>query len=169
MKPLECRHEAEVIAAVISRRWPDRCDPELRGHVAACEICRDVAAVAMAFGDDQDAVAQPELPSSAHMWWRLQMRARQDAARAVRKPMVVAQGIAAAGVAGFAMAAIGIGWAARSWSLDEAAAVLSPAADSAVASILSMAVEPTHAALTLVAIATGLVLMPVAVYFALSE
>ena len=174
MKPVDCRREPEVLAAVMSRRWPDRCDDELRHHVAGCEMCRDVAAVAMAFSQEQDASDDtlrdaPGPPSAAHMWWRLQMRARQDAARAVRKPMVVAQGLVAAGIAGFAAAAVGMGWAASAWSWSDAARLLQPAPDGAVGSLLGLVADPTHAALALVAIATGLVMMPVAVYLALSD
>jgi len=170
MKTIECAREQDVIAAVMSRRWPDRTDLGLRSHVATCRICRDVAEVAVAFGADQDAVSEEtRVPTAAHMWWRLQMRARQDAARAARRPIAVVQGFVAAAVGGLGVAAIGLGWATGSWSITEAANGLQPAANAVVGSLLSFAATPPHATLIFGAIAAGLVLMPVVVYLALSE
>jgi len=173
VKIVECCREQDVIAAVVSHRWPERCDADLRDHVAACEICQDVAEVAAAFLVDQDADYQPvRVPSSAHMWWRLQMRARQDAARAALRPINVAQGLVAAAVTSLAVAVIAFGWAATSWSQwswSEMAAGLQPAANTVVNSVLSVATITPQTTLVLGAIAAGLILMPVAVYFALSE
>ena len=42
----ECRHEAELVAAVTSGRWPSAVDPALREHVASCAVCADVLQVA---------------------------------------------------------------------------------------------------------------------------
>jgi hypothetical protein len=170
MKTIECAREQDVIAAVMSRRWPDRCDVDLRAHVAACGICQDVAEVAVAFGADQDSVSEnTRVPTAPHMWWRLQMRARQDAARAARRPIAVAQGVVAAVIGGLGVAAIGFGWAAGSWSVAEVASGIQPAANAVVGSLLSFAATPPHATLIFGAIAAGLVLMPVAVFLALSE
>ena len=40
----ECPREAEVIDALTTMQWPERCAEELKAHVAACEGCRDVVA-----------------------------------------------------------------------------------------------------------------------------
>jgi hypothetical protein len=173
VKITECSREQEVIAAVVSHRWPERAGTLLRAHVASCDICRDVAEVAGAFGDDQDAAWQMvRVPSAAHMWWRLQMRARQDAARAALRPIAVVQGLVTVGIAGLAVAAIGLGWAAGSWSawpLSTAASGFWPAASDLVGTVFSFADASAQATLVFGAIAAGLVLMPVAVYLALSE
>jgi hypothetical protein len=170
MKIIECPQEQDVIAAVMSRRWPDRCDANLRAHVGACSICRDVAEVAVAFGADQDAFSEDtKVPTAAHMWWRLQMRARQDAARAARRPIAVAQAFVAAAIGGLGVAAIGFGLATGSWSISEMGSGLQPAANAVVGSLVSLAATPPHTTLVFGAIAAGLVLMPVAVYLALSE
>ena len=46
MRPIECEFEADVLAAVLQSRWPDRAEAPLREHAALCPICRDVARVA---------------------------------------------------------------------------------------------------------------------------
>ena len=173
VKTIECSREHDVIAAVASKRWPERCDPDLRAHVASCDICRDVADVAAAFDADQDTAWQmTRVPSAAHMWWRLQMRARQDAARAALRPIAVVQGLVAVAVAGLAVAAIGLGWAAGSWSewsIVSAEGGFWPAATRLAGTVFSFADATKQATLMLGVIAAGLVLMPVAVYLALTD
>ena len=112
------------------------------------------------------------VPSAAHMWWRLQLRARQDAARAALRPIAVVQGLLAVGIAGLAVAAIGFGWATGSWAgwpLSNPASVLGPAASDLLDAVLSFPGATSQTTLVCGAIAAGLVLMPVAVYLALSE
>ena len=46
-------------------------------------------------------------PSSAIVWWRAQMRARQEAARAADRPITIVQGLAIACGAGLALSLIG--------------------------------------------------------------
>jgi hypothetical protein len=173
VKTFECSREQDVIAAVASHRWPERCDSELRAHVASCEICCDVAEVAAAFDADQDAAWQiARVPSAAHMWWRLQVRARQDAARAALRPIAVVQGLVVVGIAALAVFAIGLGWTAGAWSewpLLGAAGGLWPAASRLVDTLVSFPDATKQAALMLGVIAAGLLLMPVAVYLALSD
>ncbi len=96
MKSVECPREQDVLDALAAGSWPRRAEHELRVHVGACEICSDLAEVVCALGDDQEHAWQDaRVPSSAVMWWRAQMRARQEAARQVARPISFAQGIAA--------------------------------------------------------------------------
>ena len=37
----ECRHEADLVAAVTSGRWPAAVDPSLRDHVDGCAVCAE--------------------------------------------------------------------------------------------------------------------------------
>jgi len=93
---IECPRESDVLDALASARWPNRVEHELAEHVASCAICRDVVAVASAIQDDHDhAWREANVPSSGQMWWRAEMRARQDAIREASRPITVAQGVAA--------------------------------------------------------------------------
>jgi hypothetical protein len=94
---LECPRESDVLDALASARWPHRVDRELADHVASCTICQDVITVATAIQTDHDAAwAEANVPSSGQMWWRAEMRARQDAIHEASRPLTVAQGVAAA-------------------------------------------------------------------------
>jgi hypothetical protein len=96
VRPIECTREDDVLDALSSDRWPDRADQELRDHVASCEICADLVDVAGPILVDREAATpEPRIPSPAVMWWRAQMRARQEAAREAERPITVAQAIAA--------------------------------------------------------------------------
>ena len=48
---VDCPREQDVIDALTTEQWPDRCDEDLRRHVAACEGCRDLIAVVAPLGD----------------------------------------------------------------------------------------------------------------------
>src|SRR6185295_15262590 len=65
MSPQPCVHEAEVVAAVLSRRWPEACDESLRAHAETCDVCREVVAVAALLKEDYDeareAIAQRDV------------------------------------------------------------------------------------------------------------
>ena len=92
----ECDREQDVLDALAAHRWPARCDEDLRAHVGACAICRDLADVAAAFADDQDgAWRDVQVPSAGIVWWRAQLRAREDAARSAGRPVAFIQGVAA--------------------------------------------------------------------------
>ena len=95
MKPVDCELEAEVLAAVLQNRWPERVDAGLRVHVAACEICADVVAIAGVIDSAREQMrAQAAIPDSGRVWWRAQMRARREAAQAAGRPITAAQVIA---------------------------------------------------------------------------
>ena len=92
----ECSREGDVLDALSARRWPDRCDADLRAHVASCDICADLVDVATALLDDHEvAWRDARVPPSGVVWWRAQLRAREDAARAAARPLAFIQGVAA--------------------------------------------------------------------------
>ena len=96
MMRVECAREQDVLDAIAARRWPDRCDAELRDHVAACSICADVIDVVGPLTDSHDEIWQGiQVPSSGTVWWRAQLRAQQEAARKASRPITVVQGVAA--------------------------------------------------------------------------
>jgi hypothetical protein len=92
----ECSREQDVLDALSARRWPERCDADLRTHVASCAICADLVDVASALLDDHEvAWRDAHLPPSGVVWWRAQLRAREEAARAAARPLAFIQGVAA--------------------------------------------------------------------------
>ena len=147
---LQCAREPDVLDALASARWPERVDAELRAHVEACAICRDVVIVAAAMREDHDAAwREANVPPSGQMWWRAGMRARQDAVREASRPVTIAQGVAI--VLALAVVAAG-GWFA--WPSVEALLTTPP---------------PLFIPLVIAMIALVMVVAPIALYFVLSE
>ena len=109
MSPVDCAREHEVVAVVLSGRWPDACDAELREHADVCPVCRDVVAIAPALRHEQR-FADVQVPAAGQIWWRAAIRARADAARNAARPMIWLQAIAGAGAAGAALAGLSIAW-----------------------------------------------------------
>ena len=65
---------------------------ELNDHVKTCPSCTELHTVAGALLDERvQAVAEATVPSAGTMWWRLQVRARHDAAAAARRSLLVGQ------------------------------------------------------------------------------
>lgn len=92
----ECSCEEDVLDAISSRRWPDRCGRELRAHVMSCGQCADLVQVATALLEERElAWSEAQIPPSGVVWWRAQLRAREDAARAAARPLAFIQGVAA--------------------------------------------------------------------------
>lgn len=119
MTATECPREQDVLDAIDARRWPDRCDPDLRAHVAGCPVCAELGHVGhLLRGDHERWWDAAEVPPASLVWWRAQMRARAEAAQAVSRPLLVAQVVFAVvlmGVAGWWLGR-GLGPAAESWS-----------------------------------------------------
>lgn len=166
---LQCAFEQELVDAVATNRWPGRADPALRSHVAGCPICSDVAVFAAALLDDRDAaLAEAAVPPASAVWWRSQLRAREEAARLAARPIVVVQ--AAATVCAFAASAL-LAPAALHWMRRLIAAIVT--ADvwfaSTDASFSWVVGTAAYAAIPMVAVGLWLVLAPVVVYLALDD
>lgn len=145
----ECFREPDVIEAVRAGEWPNRAEPALREHVRSCAVCAEVLAVALTFQVDAEDVTGVRIPTAAHVWWRAGIRARQDAAQKASRPISIIEGVAAASGVGLAAAAIALGSSVFSgWQN--------------AASVPMIAVLAGCAA-------TAIVLVPVALYFALTE
>jgi hypothetical protein len=158
---IECSREQDVIDAVSSRRWPDRCDHALRAHVAACAICAEVAAVARALQDDHEAAwRNARVPPSGRAWWRAEMRARQDAARKAAQPITLVQSAAAACAGGVFVALVALAW--PMWPTLTAALGLLTA--SSLATVL-----PQFGVPLAIGLGSILLLAPLALYFVFSD
>lgn len=65
---------------------------ELAAHAAECPSCRDLRTVAGALLDDRaQALPAAPVPSAGTMWWRIQVRRRQEAAARARRSLLVGQ------------------------------------------------------------------------------
>jgi hypothetical protein len=115
----ECPREQDVVDAITTEQWPDRCGQDLPDHVRACAGCRNLVAILAPLSESfGDARTEAQLPASGTVWWRAQMRARQEAVRAAERPMTIVH--AAAGVAAAAIvllvAVFGSPWLSSSFS-----------------------------------------------------
>ncbi len=162
MKPVECEFEAEVLAAVVQSRWPERVEASLRAHVAGCALCMDVAAVAGAMDElHEEMRARAVVPDSGSVWWRAQLRARREAAAAAGRPITAAQVVAFACAVGLLGACIG---ATSTWFQ----AALGKIAGWKVQELVAFATTllAGHGVLVL-ATGAALLLVPAAVYLAM--
>jgi hypothetical protein len=159
----ECVRESDLLDALAEGRWPETCDQELRAHVASCAICTDIATVALPLLSDRHAAVQrADVPTSAIVWWRAQMRARQEAARVATRPITVVQGVSAAAFFALAIAVI------VNFAPAIASAVSLPSVPSEVPSLSSL-VPTTFAGLLLAgALGVSLLLGPIAIYLAVA-
>jgi hypothetical protein len=164
MAPVECPHEASLLDALQTSAWPDRCDERLLGHVAACPSCTELLAVVVPILQvHQATVRDAVVPPSGLAWWRLQARARQEAAERAVRPIAALQGVALAVALGLLAGVAGVVW--RFWVWLAAASVehspsLAKAAPGAVALLTPGALAALVGAVVVVLLA------PVAVYLA---
>jgi hypothetical protein len=92
----ECPREQDVLDALASQRWPNKCAGDLQGHLSECAVCGDLASVAAALLEDREtAWVDARVPPAGVVWWHAQLRAREDAARAAGRPVAFIQGVAA--------------------------------------------------------------------------
>lgn len=172
MKRIACCHEDDVLDALTSGRWPERVDAELHAHVSSCAICADIVEVAGAILEGRDDnVANMRIPSSAVMWWRAQMRARQEAAREASRPIAIAQIVGAVSGVALIVAAVVLlspwfGGVLGDW-VAGAKVALAPA-PSTTSAAPSTSLTPGWFVPALI-IGVSLLLAPVAVYFAVAD
>ena len=88
MTDMECVHEHDVLDLIAGGRWPQAAGADLVGHAASCAVCGDLAAVAAAIRtDSEQARAAARVPSSGLVWWRAQLRVRQESAETAARPI----------------------------------------------------------------------------------
>jgi hypothetical protein len=89
MKP--CPHESEARALLRSGHWPDACEPELRQHVESCDRCSSQLLVLHAFQNARaEALRGARVGHPGLLWWRAQLRRRNEALERVAKPITTA-------------------------------------------------------------------------------
>ena len=83
-----CHFEDELIDA-IGRGF---INAELTGHVATCASCTELQLVAGAVLEDRrEAMIEATVPNSGTMWWRMQVRLRQEAQATARRTLLIGQ------------------------------------------------------------------------------
>lgn len=169
MRNAPCTREDELLTALKKPRWAEDADPALRAHVAGCTSCSQLVDLAEALLDDHHAlVSEAQVPSSAIVWWRAQMRSRREAARVVTQPMTFVQGLIWACAAGLTVAAAGFFIptfrGATEW-LSAAAAALPRVSWSLPAGALANPIIMAAAA----ALVFCAIVLPLALYFTFQE
>ena len=148
----DCSRQQETLDLVRAGRWPAGCDDDQRAHVASCSHCGEAVQVATLLTDDyRAALRTARVPTSGLVWWRLQRRAREDAARNAARVVTLVQAISV--LIGLAVA-LGIANRAFSFASRELASTIT----------LSQWGLPL-----LLAVTVWLTLAPVAVYLAVSR
>jgi hypothetical protein len=97
----ECGRAVEVMAAMTAGPKPELANEELRQHADACESCREMVTVVSALRAERDRLRRSTtVPSAGLVWWRAQLRQRQQAALKATAPVtaVHAAAIVAAAV-----------------------------------------------------------------------
>ena len=109
MNTIECPRESDVLTMVVTGQWPARVPDELRAHVASCETCAELAVAAQAI-DTEAEMTRPlsrDLPGAGTVWWRAQIRARQEAVRDAVRPMTAVHTLGLAAIFAVAGAIFG--------------------------------------------------------------
>ncbi|HTW80332.1 MAG TPA: hypothetical protein VME23_12370 [Terracidiphilus sp.] len=92
MTLVSCPCEKEIRELVESGQWPLASPPELRSHAEACRTCADLVLVAGAFQRARSVTLAAAKPASAGaIWWRAQLRSRQQAFERIQRPLIGAQ------------------------------------------------------------------------------
>jgi predicted anti-sigma-YlaC factor YlaD len=85
-----CQREDELLDA-LARRY---IGPELAAHLTECAACAELELVAGALLDDRShAVAEAPVPTAGTMWWRMQLRHRQEAQSTARRSLLIGQAV----------------------------------------------------------------------------
>jgi hypothetical protein len=105
MSRAECPREQEILDAIASSRWPGRLGEDLAQHVDGCAFCKDLGLVADALNADfSSSIEQARIPTAGLVWWRAELRARQDSVRAASRPIALAHYVAVGSAAVIAIA-----------------------------------------------------------------
>ncbi len=144
-----CDRENEILEALGSGRAAD-----VREHAANCPSCAEVVSVADALIEDRQSLMQSaDIPSAGRVWFAATLRARREAERAAMRTARTVQ--VALVLAGFVIAVAVVGGHAIARGFH----ALFASAPAALAGV----------AVPLAAVALWMVLVPVAVYFVVTD
>jgi hypothetical protein len=140
----------------------DRREPELTDDQIEAIVADAIAAEA--------SVARSEAapPSSAIVWWRAQMRARQEAAAAADRPITIVHALAIACGAGLALSLIGTALAGVQGSAGWLSGVYASVA-STIVSLASIDLTSRWVMLPMTAMLASIVIASIAAYFIFAD
>ncbi len=99
MSPFTCPREREVTDLLHRGHWPQASPAELRCHVEECRRCSELVAVTQTLQAARtQSLAAAHLPTSGSLWWRAQLRRRNQAIERISRPIFGAQVFAGAAV-----------------------------------------------------------------------
>jgi hypothetical protein len=162
---LECVRAAEVLAAMTAGPEPALSNEALRQHADACESCREMVTVVSALRAERDRLRRSATaPSAGLVWWRAQLRQKQQAALRATAPVTAVH--AAAIVAVVVLVVVLVSSVAPFVGMPSLSGIVPTAASWTVAP-RSLATEFPMLRYGLMLGATAwLILGPVALYFA---
>ena len=162
-----CRFEDDVLTAVRAGCWPPRTDDDLQAHVAGCPICAEVAEVGSLLADEWEAARiEGALPHASLVWWRAELRAREDAVRDATWPVRSAHVVAVGCVVALLAA---LGWVGADWLLEQRAWLATFLSPLPVSPAELRGASPLLVGAVGLAVACSLVIAPVALYLALAR
>ena len=169
MTATQCSREEQMVQAVLSGAWPNRCDRELTLHAAACEVCSEVAVVGTLLREDHDhARGEVHVPAAGQVWWRAAIRARLETSQAATQPITWLHGLTAAITIGLMLAALGIIWPSLADATVWAKAIVVGSVPSG--DVTGAVVGALRQSFVVAVVAAAcLVIAPLALYFALSD
>ena len=151
MSRMECLREQEILAAVNCGRYSE----ELKTHTSECAICSDIVEIATLLREDlEGGLADARVPSAGLVWWRAEIRSRQEAMRTAARPITWVQAFGGACTAGVALALLDRAW---------------PWLKHSIAQIDISALSFAQWSLLLAAALALLVIGPLAMYLVLSD
>jgi hypothetical protein len=176
MSALECPREQEVINAIVTGHWPERCEASLVVHAAECAVCKELVDVTSVMRLDREGLhAEMSLPSAGQVWWRAAIRARLEASQRVAQPLSWIFGISMACAAGLAIAAVQLLWSPvqLAWGTSSPGTWLTWFGVAEFARLLptlkDLAPLTSIGVFVLLGAAACLMLAPLALYFVLSD
>ena len=176
MSAPECPREQDVINAIVTGRWPDRCDESLCVHAAECGVCKELIEVTSVMRLDRDGLHEEmSLPSAGQVWWRAAIRARLEASQRAAQPFSWLFGVSVACAAGLAIAVVQLLWSPvrLAWGSSSLSAWGAWLGLGELVRLLptlkDLAPLTTTGMLVFLAATACLLLAPLALYFALSD
>ena len=170
---IDCEREQDVMDAVAAGRWPvrpdARLDAELREHIACCPVCGDLAAVLAAVAVERDSAwVESAVPPASVVWWRAQIRAREEASRRAARPIVIVQGAAVSLLIAAALVLLPLAWPLLETVAESAAEISAWTAPRAAAVSTAFTFVTGTAAPVLPFAVASVLLAPVLLYYALT-